>query len=95
MHTLVVAPVDPLTFWIPACAVVIAAFINVATVIVATRLAGSNSDRSLARTIEADRRGRVLERQLDLYGEILNFVSKRKQKRDEVNRPGFRAVFFL
>lgn len=77
-------PVDPLTFSVPAGALVIAAIINVASVYLITKLAGVNSDKALDRTIEADRRARTLERQLDLYGKILTFVAKRQQHRGTV-----------
>jgi hypothetical protein len=79
-----VAPVDPLTFWVPAGALVVAAIVNVASIFLGTRLAGSNSDKALDRTIQADRRARTLERQLDLYGKVLTFAAKRQQHRGTI-----------
>ncbi|CAN5391000.1 hypothetical protein BH11ACT5_BH11ACT5_19920 [soil metagenome] len=50
----------------------------------AANRAGTNSDAALARTIEADREARVLERRLSLYADIMTFVTQRRQNRDSV-----------
>jgi len=46
------------------------------------RRTGSNSDKALARTIEAEREGRILERRLELYADLLTYVAQRRQNRD-------------
>jgi hypothetical protein len=76
-----VTPADPATYEWPLAGVIIAAVLNIVAVIVAALVSGSRSSRALAQTIEADRTARVLERRLDLYGDLLTFAEQRKQHR--------------
>lgn len=75
-------PADPATYWVPLLGVLVVGALGFLGALYAANRAGSNSDKALVRTIEADREGRILERRLDLYGDLLTFAAKRKQHRD-------------
>jgi hypothetical protein len=75
-------PTDPITFIIPAVVAFIVGILSYVGAQRAVAKAGENSDRALARTIEADRQGRLLERRYDLYARILAHAGERKQNRD-------------
>lgn len=47
----------------------------------AANRAAQNSEKALARTIEADRAARLLERRIDLYADLLTFVAERRENR--------------
>jgi hypothetical protein len=76
----------------PASASAVAAYISAAFAIAlgvggiinarwVAKRTGENSDKALARTLEADREGRVVEHRLRLYAEMLTFLAQRRQSR--------------
>ena len=76
------ATTDPWTLKVPAAAVIVVGLLGFWNARWEANRAGMNSAESLRQTIEADRTGRVLERQLDLYADIPTFVGERRQHRE-------------
>lgn len=79
-----VVQADPFTYWVPLAGAVIVQVVGIIAARAAVKKAGANSDKALARTIEADREARILERQFDLYADLLTHVFERKAGRDVV-----------
>jgi hypothetical protein len=71
---------DPWTLIVPAAAVIIVGVLGFWN----ARFVAGKAGASVQSTIDADRRARVLERRLTLYGDILTFAARRRQNRDKV-----------